>query len=388
MKRLQSKIYTRLRGYFLVVELLFHKLQKRKVIIFYCTKQMHIQSVQSTISALVDASRFSVFVLDLSNSVENYCPVNGLKYFSYMEVPWRILNNVIVVTPATGIHKDMQRKNTTIHIMHSLVDIDAMYKDSAFDNFDYICCATKYHVRSFKELFQNRRSLSVRYLLPCGYPKLDSLISKYNNRAVSENEFRVIYAPSLCSTENTPYSTLIKYADLMIGDLLSNGFYVVFRPHPLSFKKAEYSTIKSIVDKYKNNDSFTLDKSSDYFEVISSCDALITDISGTAFSYSFCFERPSIFFVNSGSRGRLLEQPLFKYGINNVGKMVFSSNDVLSELMSYRCNIEKYNLFSDNIKQYRSDVVFNLGESHKYISESIASIALGYKNNKNWVKLN
>ena len=54
--------------------------------------------------------------------------------------------------------------------------------------------------------------------------------------------------------------------------------------------------IKKIVSKYKKNNRFFLDNSKNYFKTYVNSYCLISDLSGTVYTYSFLINRPVIFY--------------------------------------------------------------------------------------------
>ena len=67
----------------------------------------------------------------------------------------------------------------------------------------------------------------------------------------------------------------------------------MYRPHPLNAKEIE---VLNIEKKFKNNPYFKLDISNDYFKVYKESNFLITDLSGTAYTYALLTNNPVIFF--------------------------------------------------------------------------------------------
>ena len=75
--------------------------------------------------------------------------------------------------------------------------------------------------------------------------------------------------------------------------LKNTSLNIIFRPHPSNLNSFK---VKEINNLFKKNKKFKLDKSIDYSKVYNSSLCLITDISGTAYTYAFLTKRPVIFF--------------------------------------------------------------------------------------------
>ena len=80
--------------------------------------------------------------------------------------------------------------------------------------------------------------------------------------------------------------------------LLKTNYKIIFRPYPAN---RDSKLIKNIKKKFEKEKIFSLDMSDDYFEIYSRSLCLITDISGTAYTYAFMTGRPIIFFSNNES---------------------------------------------------------------------------------------
>ena len=83
------------------------------------------------------------------------------------------------------------------------------------------------------------------------------------------------------------------YLPSLIKILIHKNIKVVFRPHPSNIN--DPITLK-IVNIFKDKKKFKIDKSLDYFKVYSSSSIMITDYSGTAYTYALLTKKPVIFF--------------------------------------------------------------------------------------------
>ena len=95
------------------------------------------------------------------------------------------------------------------------------------------------------------------------------------------------------------------YLIKVIQKLIESGEKVIFRPHPLDLtKKGNLSNINKIIKIFNNYDNFKIDKSVSYIDSYSSSKLLITDFSGTAFTYTYSTLRPVIFFSKNETKLR------------------------------------------------------------------------------------
>lgn len=83
------------------------------------------------------------------------------------------------------------------------------------------------------------------------------------------------------------------FLENMIELLLSHKIKVVFRPHPQNLLDDEAIKIKQ---KFLKHKLFIFDNSENYFKQYLSSTLLITDYSGTAYTYAMITLNPVIFF--------------------------------------------------------------------------------------------
>ena len=124
-----------------------------------------------------------------------------------------------------------------------------------------------------------------------GYFKLD-LFKKI--KKIRKKTNKIVIAPTnfLSFPSMSLYQNIYKIINII---LKNSNFDVILRPHPSNF---ESSKIKSIIKRYKNNKRFFLDKSKNYFNIYNNSDFLISDLSGTAYTYSIMTRKPVIFYSN------------------------------------------------------------------------------------------
>ena len=88
--------------------------------------------------------------------------------------------------------------------------------------------------------------------------------------------------------------SMINYLEELINILLANvKSEIIFRPHPSNRKDQKILKIERI---FKDNKNFYLDISDNYLNTYSKSYCLITDLSGTAYTYAFLTKKPVIFF--------------------------------------------------------------------------------------------
>ena len=138
--------------------------------------------------------------------------------------------------------------------------------------------------------YAKNNSITIPKIFETGYPKLDYLRKKKINFNTLKNiiviaptDFRHIKKLSL-------YNDLEKILELIFK---KTNYKVYFRPYPANLNSLKVSRL---IKKFLNNDKFILDNSNDYINIYSKSKFLLTDISGTAITYSYYTNRKVIFY--------------------------------------------------------------------------------------------
>ncbi|MEK9572620.1 MAG: CDP-glycerol glycerophosphotransferase family protein, partial [Paracoccaceae bacterium] len=179
---------------------------------------------------------------------------------------------------------------------------------------------------------------------------------------------------------NEELASLRKYGAKIVEVLVHAGYNVIFRPHPVSYDGVDRELITSIEKKYSGTNAFSLDCSKDYFESYAKADVLVTDLSGTGFTFSLAFLRPTIFF----SVNREAEKGLVGIQFSDrekIGAVVHNMDDLIVNIDQLRNDdCSKY------IASYRAQNIFNVENSTNYIVGAIDKILAGQRDN-DWLVL-
>lgn len=65
----------------------------------------------------------------------------------------------------------------------------------------------------------------------------------------------------------------------------------------MSFNDSDKSVVARIVDESSGNASLSIDRSKNYIATYAKANAMVTDLSGTGFTFSLSFLRPAVFFA-------------------------------------------------------------------------------------------
>ena len=154
----------------------------------------------------------------------------------------------------------------------------------------------------FLNKHNKKKSLgNVPTIYEVGYPKLDYLRRKKIKKNLSEKI--IVIAPT--DFRHVQKLSIYNELDIIIDLILKKTTYTIyFRPYPANLKSEK---ILRLIKKYINNKKFNLDNSNDYTDVYSKSRYLLTDISGTAITYSYFTNRKVIFY----SRNEKLVKKMF-----------------------------------------------------------------------------
>lgn len=207
-------------------------------------------------------------------------------------------------------------------------------------------------------------------LIPGGYIKLDQnlkLFEKYKKK-----EKVLIHAPTVMDADIEEYACLPQHSEEIMGALLENfpDYKIIFRPHPHTAKTAP---ALRIVEKYKSNPRFIFDDNASFYMSNYAKSALmITDFSGTAFTYAFTTLRPVVFFShNENAFQNKFHDFSFVKDRNRIGVVAENIDELTKNI---KLLLKDRNTFEFRIKEYRNSLIYNIGRSEEYFAENIEHI--------------
>jgi len=274
----------------------------------------------------------------------------------------------------------MPPKARVVHSLISMLSLDGFFFDHGFEAYDYILCGGVHHLESFQKLAIRRPALSGKTLLPAGYPKLDLMLTLPSKRRPTDKSVKstIVYAPT--HSIGLSHSVGLRHhGENIISALLAQGYRVIFRPHPLSLV-GDRSIVDRICQICAGNPNFSLDANMDYARSYSSADLMVTDLSGTGFTFSFSFSRPCIFFAPDADAERGLNGIQYD-ARHRIGALVRNIDEMI-EKASELCNRD----MRDEIEKFRDETIFNVGQSAAYIVDCLEGILSGCERPE-WVRL-
>ena len=262
-----------------------------------------------------------------------------------------------------------------IYLFHSMFSIHSYLRKGALDNYDTIFCVGPHQVneiRATEKLYELKPKKIVNY----GFGRLDTLLQEKEEFEKSDSNMKdlILITPSY-GNENL----LEKCGIELIDTLLKSNFRVLLRPHFRILRDSK-KLIDSIKDKFGKNPNFIFEDDvipSKYFHN-SVC--MISDWSGISMEYAFTCECSVIFIdvpkkiLNPDANDLSLE-PIEISLRNKIGHIVSPENieNIPTIIKNFENDIPN---FSQQIKEIRANIVFNVGNSApvgaKYIQNLVS----------------
>jgi hypothetical protein len=369
------------------------KLERTWDIVFYCEQPSHWQNIALIVESLLRLCPSLNLALVLGYSEQRYRPLypEGLRIFYVSDRAFtRLVDTVVFYTPYVGLKKTERPPNSVVvHGLVSMTSLDGVYMRDTFDAYDYIVIGGQHHAESFKEWTKSRSSLSGKCLITGGYPKLDLLVRNINNSPeltdkplLRDGAPTIVYAPTHIYAVNHSLCSLRFSGESIIETLLGLGYEVIFRPHPVSLHDVDRELVLRLSQRFSQNARFALDTEPDYSRSYDRADILLTDLSGTGFTFSFSYLKPSLFFAPDISAEFGLTGIQFS-DRKTIGGIVRSVTEIKNSLMYLLNNT---NSIRTQITNYRDRTIFNVGESGIRVAEALVLILYGGGRSE-WVNL-
>lgn len=301
--------------------------------------------------------------------------------------------DVLIETSPTS---DWPRNARKIFFTHDIYDspasnainLDALSR--YFLKCDYLFLPSCYVLERWKQLISSARGKFSKdivknkqiCLIPGGYMKLDRNLEYFDKH--KQDTETLIYAPTLTNARMGGMGdvTSIKYGDKIIEAILNHfaGYDLIFRPHPHALHTA---IVQNIAKKYGSHPRFIFDDNpSFYMENYSKSALMITDMSGTAYTYAFTALRPVMFFLHNESKAKKRWKG-FKY-FEDMSKVGCMSQDIDEMIDKIKLLLVTKDEFSSKIKEHRDSVIYNVGKAEDYFIDNFEYI-IKDKKHPDWV---
>ena len=262
-----------------------------------------------------------------------------------------------------------------IYLFHSMFSIHSYLRKGALDNYDTIFCVGPHHVneiRATEKLYELKPKKIVNY----GFGRLDTLLQEKEKFEKSDSNLKdlILITPSYGS-ENL----LEKCGIELIDTLLKSNFRVLLRPHFRILRDSK-ELVDSIKDKFGKNPNFIFEDGVIPSEYFHNSICMISDWSGISIEYAFTFECSVIFIdvpkkILNPDVNNLSLEPIEISLRNKIGHVVSPENieNIPAIIKNFEGDIPN---FSQYIKEIRTNIVFNVGNSAqvgaKYIQNLVS----------------
>lgn len=247
------------------------------------------------------------------------------------------------------------------------------------DLFDYFFLPTTYSMDAFRRVLGarelpdggERRPPDSRCLIPGGYIRLDRNLAYMRDHPCRPDA--VVYAPTVALPEWGDLASLPRYGARIVASLLAGlpDLTVIFRPHPHSLGT---DAVGAIVERFGDDPRFVFDDApSAYMPTYARSRALVTDMSGTAFTYAFTTLRPVVFFSPAAGEDRGQAGQVRYFSARD--KIGLVTDDLAGLASVVRAAIEGTEEKGRAIEELRDSVVFNVSRAESYFLDTFPFIA-------------
>ena len=328
------------------------KISNKKIIIFYHPNIKLINIHKKFIGDLLNNNEYFVLNLHQNFSLKEknyFFLINYLCNFIFNS-DFFISNNVCdFFSPGSK----------RIYIHHDIYDTPLIDKKKEknlrlrLSKYQYILLASNITKKIFLDLFKKLKEKPKIKVI--GYFKLDIMLNNKITKKEIFNKRSIIIAPT--NFLAFKQFSLYKHLDELIGNLLKlNKYNIIFRPHPSNLNSYN---VNKILNKYTNYKKFYFDQSSNYSSTYLKSLVLVTDISGTAYTYAFLTKNPVIFFRTYNKN---LEKKFYGLKYFQDRKKIGIIFDSVKSFEKINKVIDKRSFFKKNIQTILKDN-FSVGKT-------------------------
>ena len=367
LNNIKSFLYSVKNVLILNLLILFWNIKNKKVILFYHPKDKLRDTSNYHISSLLKFhTSKNIKTLILNNSQKNLFSNNYLIQFflRYIYGVDLFLCNYVCDYFPNNCNR--------AYIHHDIYDTPLTQTKNEyklfkrFEKYDYILVPSKKSKNTFSKLNANYKNKKIKIFI-VGYYKLDYLKKRVVQKKNKKKPQNILIAPT--DYNSFPKMSLIKKSESLIVEILKKtNLRITFRPHPSNYNEKKIIFLKN---KFYKNKRVIFDESKNYFDTYINSKLMISDLSGTAYTYSFLTNKPVVFFSN-------YEKDLYKLKYNNLNffkdrnKIGFVVKDIKNLINILKKN-SIYKIKSKTILK-KLTVNFDIGSSKKNFDQFIKEV--------------
>ncbi|OFX08858.1 MAG: hypothetical protein A2516_08945 [Alphaproteobacteria bacterium RIFOXYD12_FULL_60_8] len=246
------------------------------------------------------------------------------------------------------------------------------FRNDARD-FEYIAIPSKPALPLYERVLrynpQEWRRVPQQTLIPCGYPKLDSTLARIAAQPPTPKT-AIVYAPTVGFMSN------VKEYGHKILLALATRFRdreIIFRPHPHDHNSQDMLYLIHFASRFQN---ITVDlESGDNYSSYARSSVLVSDLSGTAYTFAFTQLRPVVFFQPKvGSQFENMKDFAYVKNVPVIGALAETIEDIISRIVELEAEGSQR---VERIKNLRDTSVFNVGHSLDYFIDQVDNLMTG-----------
>ena len=350
---LSKKLFNFIAIYFLIIK---KKFLGHKIIVFHHPAHKLIDNTDVYIKYLFSNIKKDYLVIYTHELIG----LNKKKYFFITQGYLKLIFGVnFFISSYVCDHFTPNSKKIYIH--HDIYDTPLAEKKKynkivrKIANYDFIFVSSNITKIFFETNFKRYSIKNSPRVITTGYIKFDLLMNKLNYFKKKNN--LIVIAPTNYNAYKK--SLLIKNMNSLISKLLDfKNYKIVLRPHPSNKNDV---LIKNLKKKFNHNKNFLINFDKNYLKLYSGSSCLITDISGTAYTYSFLTENPVVFFDYTNHRTK--DSNFFK-DRKKIGYICSSTRSIMFKIKEIINN--KY-LFKNKINALKKERLYNLKNVKNYM---------------------
>mgnify|MGYP001391100166 CR=1 FL=1 len=363
------KIFLSIYNLINIYVVIFKNSKKKKIFFYFPNKDLTLKDLDYVRNLLQNIEKKYLVIFGHN--------INNLKYKNFFFLEQKFLPLVFGVDlfVSNYLCDNFTTSSKRIYIHHCIYDTPLTGKKNEkktlnqMANYNFIFLSSNKIIESFKKYFK-KINKKVEFV-STGYPRLDYLnkIKKVNNKK------SIIIAPA--NFVGYPNFTIM-YDILNIMKKINNNFKtnIIFRPHPANRK---YFTnlnnnyyFRDLLKYINENKNITLDFSEIYINNYEKSYLMITDLSGTAYTFSFLTNNPVIFISKDENQFRK------NYYFSNhfkdrkkIGHVIQNINNINNSIKNIKIKKKFYHKQINSLKKLRLD---HVGSSQKKFEKTIYSI--------------
>lgn len=360
----------------------FKKKEKEFDIVFYSEKSSYFIYYDNIIRYLIKYYNYKICYLTSSAKDNSLNKINAIsKYYigegTVRTILFSTLDVKIMVMTMPDLNKyHIRRSNKSVkyvYIPHNLCSTNMVFRKGAFDHYDIFLCTGDYQYKELREA-EKFYSTNKKKLIKIGYPRLDDLYKNSINHEKITNKkvLNIFIAPSWFVP-----GIIDTIGSELVDNLLSNNHKVYFRPHRDS-RKYVSEKMDTIKNKYLSNKNFFWLEGKSTNQYLIESHILITDWSGSAFSFAFGIGRPIISIdlppkINNPDYVKFKNKPFEISMRKKIGPIVKLNQ--LNDINKFIEDIaDNYSYYCKRIRKLGNEKIYNIGKSTKECGEYLSSL--------------